>query len=134
MPPRHNVITPFEEKGLPGADPGEEAVHHKAERATPVSSLPPPLRIAEGDVEALADAIAGRVVERLAARAEAADRLLTVEGVAGRLNVSKRTVEALVAEGALVPVRVRSARRFTQEAVDVYLRRIASQPRRRKRA
>ncbi len=59
--------------------------------------------------------------------------LLDVQGVADRLNVGVRTVETLIADGELVPVRVRSARRFTPESVDAYIRRAAGPKRRRRR-
>lgn len=48
--------------------------------------------------------------------------LMTVRDVATYLNVSVRTVEALIAEGELVPLRIRSVRRFTREAVQAYVR------------
>lgn len=56
-------------------------------------------------------------------------RLLTKKDVASYLNVSVRTVDTLVAEGALTPVHVRSARRFTRDSVDRY---ISGLPARRK--
>ena len=49
--------------------------------------------------------------------------LLTLKQVAMRLGVSVRTVETLVAEGKLVPLRVRpKLRRFDPAAVEAYLR------------
>lgn len=48
--------------------------------------------------------------------------LLRVQGVARRLNVSKRTVERLVADGELRPLWIKGQRRFTPAAVDAYLR------------
>ena len=48
--------------------------------------------------------------------------LMDVEAVAQRLNVSKRTVETLIAEGQLNPIWVRGQRRFTRKAIDAYIR------------
>jgi excisionase family DNA binding protein len=48
--------------------------------------------------------------------------LLTVNEVAALLNVSERTVENEIAEGKLVPLRIRGTRRFRQQQVDDYLR------------
>ena len=53
--------------------------------------------------------------------------LLTVDDVARYLSVSKRTVETLISDGELVPLRIRSARRFAKDAVDSYLRSVARQ-------
>lgn len=49
-------------------------------------------------------------------------RLLDATEVAATLNVSLRTVEQLIAEGDLVPVWIRRARRFTPEQVEAYIR------------
>ena len=73
----------------------------------------------------LIDTIAGELENRLAPLLQAAQRpepLLTVEDVAAHLAVSKRTVETLISEGELVPLRIRGTRRFTREAVDAFLR------------
>ena len=48
--------------------------------------------------------------------------LLSLEQVAGMLSVCPRTVEALVASGDLVPLRIRGVRRFTVESVEAYVR------------
>lgn len=63
------------------------------------------------------------VVERLQAlaNAKAPESLWTVDDVARYLNVSTRTVENLIAEGSLIPLRVRNARRFDPAAVRAYL-------------
>lgn len=62
-------------------------------------------------------------------KAEAPDgQLLDIEDVARILKVSVRTVETLVAEGKLIPLRIRSMRRFTREGIDAYLR-SAAKPR-----
>lgn len=58
--------------------------------------------------------------------------LMDVKDVAEYLNVSERFVEGLVAAGDLTPIRIRSLRRFTQEAVDAYLRHCAGSKRRRR--
>ena len=49
-------------------------------------------------------------------------RLLTLDEVAGVLNVSRRTVNTVVAEGDLAVVHVRTQPRVTPEALDAYLR------------
>lgn len=47
--------------------------------------------------------------------------LLTVKEVAKLLNVSVRTVENEIADGSLVPLRIRGTRRFRQQAIQDYL-------------
>ena len=59
--------------------------------------------------------------------------LLDVKAVARYLGVSARTVETLIAASDLVPIRIGSARRFTREAVDAFLRSRAGQKYRRRR-
>lgn len=49
------------------------------------------------------------------------DGLMNKRQVADYLNVSVRTVDNLVAEGQLFPVRVRSAKRFTRKSVERYV-------------
>lgn len=56
--------------------------------------------------------------------------LLSVREVAERLGVSVRTVETLIAEGSLTPIRIRNARRFTEEQTDAFLRQQAKKSRR----
>lgn len=76
----------------------------------------------------LLDDLVERVSDKLADLIEKTDRpepLLTIDDVADYLRVSKRTVETLIAEGELVPLRIRTRRMFTREAIDAYLRRIA---------
>src|SRR5690606_7322678 len=50
------------------------------------------------------------------------DRLLSLKDVADLLNVSERTVESIVANGDLRPVRIRGVRRFDPRAVRDYVR------------
>lgn len=89
------------------------------------------------------DAAARELADRLAETVESAvDRvaesesssgptpLLDLQGVADYLNVSPRFVEGLVSSGELVPIRIRSVRRFSVDAVDAYLRSCA-RPRRK---
>jgi excisionase family DNA binding protein len=59
--------------------------------------------------------------------------LLDVKGVARWLAVSERTVERLLADGALVPIRVGDTRRFTREAVEAFLRSSVFRRRRRRK-
>jgi excisionase family DNA binding protein len=72
-------------------------------------------------------------VVREAVRSELGDRappddgLLTKEQVAGRLNVSERTVDTLAAEGSLPKVKVKGCVRFAPDAVDAYIRRRAGE-------
>lgn len=47
--------------------------------------------------------------------------LLSVKEVADFLNVSTRTVETLISEGVLVPLRIRGSRRFTPETLESFL-------------
>jgi len=63
-----------------------------------------------------------------------ASDLLDVKAVARRLNISVRTVESLIAEGQLKPLRIGRKRLFTSEAVETYLRSCAGRkPRMRSR-
>lgn len=85
--------------------------------------------------DSFADAIVARVREavREELAGQGAPPLLDLPGVAARLNVSKRTVEALVAAGELPVVRIgagprtRGVRRFDPAAVDAFIRRRARQ-------
>ncbi|MCH7740753.1 MAG: helix-turn-helix domain-containing protein [Chloroflexi bacterium] len=52
--------------------------------------------------------------------------LMTKADVATYLNVSIRTIDTLISEGELIPVHVRSARRFTRDSVDRYINRLPS--------
>ena len=75
------------------------------------------------------DAIAARLADRVAELVEAARQpppLLDLAGTAKRLNVSPRTVRALVADGEIPVVRIgtgRGARRFDPDAVEAFIRR-----------
>ena len=73
------------------------------------------------DVEELATHLAAKLKEELPHQPES-EPLLDVGAVARRLNVSKRTVETLIAEGELTPIWVRGQRRFTTDAIDSYIR------------
>jgi excisionase family DNA binding protein len=100
-----------------------------SERGTPEHADPPlhaPL------VAALADALANRLAPLVGA-APRPEPLMTAEEVAEYLAVSIRTLETLIAEGELVPLRIRGARRFTREAIDSYLRSLAGRKRPRSR-
>lgn len=48
--------------------------------------------------------------------------LLDIRDVSFVLKVSKRTVETLISEGQLVPIKIGKQRRFSREAVDSYIR------------
>lgn len=61
------------------------------------------------------------IVEQMS-RAEA-DSLMSKQEVADYLNVSLRTVDTLIAEQELIPVRIRSMSRFTRDTVERYVRR-----------
>jgi excisionase family DNA binding protein len=69
-----------------------------------------------GNLETLIE----RIVEDMT---EAPSPLWTIGDVATRLNVSKRTVENIIDDGKLTPIRVRGQRRFEPEAIEAYLRR-----------
>lgn len=47
--------------------------------------------------------------------------LLTIEDVAARLQVSRRTVYRLIAEGRLRPIHVGRRTRFTEREVEAYI-------------
>ena len=49
------------------------------------------------------------------------DKLMTKQDVADYLNTCVRTVDTLIAERSLIPVRIRSLNRFTRESVDRYI-------------
>lgn len=50
---------------------------------------------------------------------ESEDRLLTIQQVAERLRLSVRSVETLIAEGVLKPIRITPrTRRFSREQID----------------
>jgi excisionase family DNA binding protein len=72
-------------------------------------------------LEGVAEAIQG-VVEAGARRGGTLAPLLDKKEVARMLSVSVRTVDTLIAEGALVPVRIRGQLRFTAEAVEALVR------------
>lgn len=72
--------------------------------------------------------VSGRT-EQDPARPPTPERLLTIDQVAERLGVSRRTVNTLIAEGELRPLRIRAARRFMPGAVEDYLRRAATRKR-----
>jgi excisionase family DNA binding protein len=59
--------------------------------------------------------------------------LLDAAAVARQLNVSVRTVERLIAEGEIVPIRIGSSRRFTPESIEAFLRKTVRLRRRRRR-
>jgi excisionase family DNA binding protein len=47
--------------------------------------------------------------------------LLSKQQVAKRLNVSTRTVNNLMSDGSLVPIRIRSVLRFSSESVEALI-------------
>ena len=91
---------------------------------SPLASPQPPTAL---DVEGLAQQLAERVAELVEA-ARTPPPLLTEGEVAARLNVSPRTVQALVADGEIPVVRIgtgRGVRRFDPAAVEAFIRRNA---------
>ena len=79
------------------------------------------------DLDALAARLAARVAE-LVEEARTPPPLLDLDGAARRLNVSTRTVEALVADGEIPVVRIgtgRGVRRFDPAAIEAFIRRNA---------
>lgn len=63
------------------------------------------------------------LIERIVAeQAEAPTPLWTIEDVATRLDVGKRTVEKIIDAGRITPIWVRGQRRFEPEAIEAYLR------------
>jgi len=53
------------------------------------------------------------------------DPLWSIEDVAARLSMSRRTIEKMVAEGDLTPIWIRGQRRFDPKTIDAYIRRCA---------
>jgi len=49
------------------------------------------------------------------------DSLLSKQQVAKRLNVSTRTVNNLMSDGSLVPIRIRTVLRFSSESVEALI-------------
>ena len=94
--------------------------------APPMRPTPPPRHSLTLVVplDDLRDAIADAVREALPSPEDRSphEPLLDLKAVARRLSVSPRTVETLVAEGAIPVTRVRGQRRFTPAAVDAYVR------------
>ena len=83
--------------------------------------------LAADDLDALAAGLADRVGRLLRDRL-APPPLLDLAGAAARLNVSERTVEALVAQGEIPVVRIgtgRGVRRFDPAAIETFIRRQA---------
>ena len=79
------------------------------------------------DLEVLSARLAERVVELVEA-ARQPPPLLDLDGAAERLNVSPRTVRALVADGEIPVVRIGTGRgvvRFESAAVEAFIRRNA---------
>ncbi|WP_412070402.1 helix-turn-helix domain-containing protein [Rubrivirga sp. IMCC43871] len=77
------------------------------------------------DLDALAAQLADRVAQLVDA-ARTPPPLLDLAGAAARLNVSTRTVEALVASGDIPVTRIgagRGVRRFDPAAVEAFIRR-----------
>lgn len=58
--------------------------------------------------------------------------LLSVDGVATRLGVSRRTVETLISIGELKPIRIKGSRRFDPKVIEAYIRRCAEKRDRRR--
>ncbi len=71
-------------------------------------------------LQQIADTLSA-LTTRLAAPARP-EPLMTIDEVTAYLNVSKRSVEQLIAEGHLKPLYVLRVRRFAREAVDAFLR------------
>ena len=85
---------------------------------TGTTSLPPALShaIREAVAEGIRDALSQ------APSPQAADTLLDAKAVAARLGVSVRTLDRLVARGAIRPLLVGRQRRFHPATVDAYVR------------
>lgn len=76
--------------------------------------------------EELPQLVRQAVRKELAAGADP-EALLTKEDVAGRLNVSPRTVDTLTAAGEIRKIKVRGCVRFHPKAVEAYIRRNAGE-------
>ena len=71
--------------------------------------------------------------ELLLAEHAAQKQLLSVADLAKTLNVSRRTVETIIAAGKIRPLWIQGQRRFHPDVVTAYLRTCEKQPRSRKR-
>ena len=92
------------------------------ERGAPAPAAEELLQALLPDLEALIDQ---RVEERLQEHLQAAkppEGLWDLKQVASYLNVSPRTVENLIADGSIRPLRIRGARRFHPAAIEAFLR------------
>ena len=68
---------------------------------------------------------------RLLSEGKTLSPLLSIDGVAKILSVSKRTCETLVADGQIRPIWIKGQRRFHPEAIDAFLRTSAAAKSRR---
>lgn len=66
-------------------------------------------------------------VEELNSAPPKNDSLMTVTDAASYLNISVRTLETLIADEALVPIRIRARRLFLKEGLDAYIRSLTRQ-------
>lgn len=64
-----------------------------------------------------------RLVDYVSSKLEPTKQLMTKKDVATYLNVSIRTVDTLIAEGELIPIKIRTSSRFTYESVERYIHR-----------
>jgi excisionase family DNA binding protein len=64
-------------------------------------------------------------LSRITSSPDESSTLLTRQDLAGRLRCSIRTVDTLVARGEIQALRIRGCIRFSPDAIDAYLRRVA---------
>ena len=62
-----------------------------------------------------------QLVEIVKSRLEINRSLLTKKEVATYLNVSIRTIDTLISEGELIPIKIRTSNRFTPESIERYI-------------
>ena len=111
--------TPNEENAAP-AELAHHADHPENQETEPLVSLRDDIRQIRDELEGLRQGLE-QIAER-PPQAEGPIPLLSVKDVAAWLNVSKRTVETLIASGDLNPMRIRSKRMFAPKNVEAYLR------------
>lgn len=90
--------------------------HNPAEPHTQRESTPYVLPEA---MEAAIDQAVEERVQQLASQSPLPP-LWTVKEVASYLNISKRTVEHLIADGEIAPIWIRGQRRFDRETIKAY--------------
>lgn len=92
--------------------------------SAPAPAVPFPYQRAAWDslLDDLAERVADRVLERMAGRGEASrpEQLLTAREACRALNISRSSLDRLVAQGALTVTKVGACNRYPSGALDEY--------------